>query len=146
MIYSIHVFDRAGRVLFSKGYNGARAGGDSEDDAEREKLVFGMVFSLKQICNELAPADAAGQQQQAPLECIKTGGRSLHCFETVSGIRFLMYTDTSISSMQAPLRQIFTLWVETVTRCPSFQSSQNVAETTFEAQLDAFLEKLPSFR
>lgn len=55
-VQSIHIFDRRGKTLFTKRY--AKSQGPAEDKeslAEREKLVFGMLFSLRELAGSLAP-------------------------------------------------------------------------------------------
>lgn len=54
MIYNIYIFNRRGNCLFYKEYtrpfNSLKA--DPEED---RRLVFGMLFSMKDLSNKLAP-------------------------------------------------------------------------------------------
>ena len=153
MIYSFHVFSRSGSILFSKNY-AAVASLDPEEDESRSKLTFGMLFSLKEICAQLAPIDPNGvsetsepPQKIAALECIRTGDKALHCHETLTGLRFVVYTDVTITNLQGNLCSIYNIWVETVTKSPLFISSaNNIGDTNFERKLDEYLEKLSAFR
>ena len=113
-----------------------------------------MLFSLKEICSQLAPIDPNGvsesnepPQKNANLECIKTGDRALHCYETLTGLRFVIYSDPNTTNLQVQLRAIFQVWVETVTRSPMFQGvEKNIGDTNFEVKVDEYLGKLPAFR
>lgn len=58
-VHSIHVFDRRGKTLFTKRY--AKSQGpveDAEQLAEQRKLVFGMLFSLRELVGSIAPESA----------------------------------------------------------------------------------------
>ena len=140
-------------ILFSKNY-AATPSADPEEDSSREKLVFGMLFSLKEICQQLAPIDPNGvsdtnepPQRNASLECIKTGDRALHCYETLTGLRFVIYSDPATTNLQVHLMAIFQVWVETVSRSPMFLGAEkNIGDTNFEGRVDEYLGKLSAFR
>jgi hypothetical protein len=57
-VYAMHIFDRKGKTLFTKRYakvSGAAAQTDEEQLSEQRKLVFGMLFSLREMVGSLAP-------------------------------------------------------------------------------------------
>lgn len=59
-VHSIHIFDRRGKTLFTKQY--AKSKGPQEDEeylSEQRKLVFGMLFSLREMVGSLAPESNA---------------------------------------------------------------------------------------
>ncbi len=73
-IHSIHIFDRKGATLFTKTYSRAASKqelhlqqtGSSEPGTspldEQRKLVFGMLFSLREIIGKLTPEnDSSGE-------------------------------------------------------------------------------------
>lgn len=71
-VHSLHIFDRKGKTLFSKTYSQAAAVGQqqlrqtsqgpAEEDPvdEQRKLVFGMLFSLRELVGSLAPEGEKG--------------------------------------------------------------------------------------
>ena len=102
-VHSFHIFDRKGKTLFTKRYAKAPGGKKSEEDllaekeqlSEQRKLVFGMLFSLRELSSSLSPAEGPGD-----LHMVKTGASTLYNYETVSGLRFVLYTtpDTKIAA------------------------------------------------
>ena len=111
MIYSFYIYRRDGVCLFKTTYNategdnggdnrgdngginGGINGGDTEAEDEREKLVFGMAFSLKELIGQLSPMDGNTQQQiDCPLGTVKTRSSTMHTYETLTGFRFIIYT------------------------------------------------------
>jgi len=153
-VHSFHIFDRRGKTLFTKRY----APGDQEDVdrlAEQRQLVFGMLFSLRELSNSLAPSD------KTDLQMVQTGASTLYNYETGSGLRFCLYMSpakkTSDEAAQAPLttarvrqclQHVFEhIWVLFVVRSPLYQpSNPDVSKTHFEASLDHYLKSMPFFR
>ena len=56
VLYSLHVFDRSGRCLFDREWNGPRR---DDGSGEHPRLVFGMLHSLGEVSNKLAPRGRA---------------------------------------------------------------------------------------
>jgi hypothetical protein len=73
------------------------------DDA---KLIFGTVFSLRNMVRKLGGDDDA-------FVAYRTGQYKLHFYETPTNLRFVLLTDTASMSMRNVLHQIYiNLWVE----------------------------------
>jgi hypothetical protein len=98
-VHSFHIFDRRGKTLFTKRYvpkknnNKDEDANKNDDEAEEErlseqrKLVFGMLYSLRELSSSLSPVDGPGD-----LQFMKTGASNVYNYETVSGLRFVLYT------------------------------------------------------
>ncbi|KAJ3474519.1 hypothetical protein NLG97_g9810 [Lecanicillium saksenae] len=81
----------------------------SSDDA---KLIFGTVFSLRNMARKLGGDDDA-------FISYRTGQYKLHFYETPANLRFVLLTDTASASMRNVLHQIYiNLWVEYVVKNP----------------------------
>ena len=121
------------------------------------------VTSLLIICQSIA------------LHSVKTGAGTLHCYETISGLRIAMYTnnnpiintissrggDILKTSFQTALKHIYSeIWVECVVRSPLYRPGDiqveqgdandvgrfDIRSTNFEKKLDAYLSSMPWFR
>lgn len=99
--------------IYSKSWHTADATGTgttplrtvstSSDDA---KLIFGTVFSLRNMVRKLGGDDDA-------FVSYRTAQYKLHFYETASSLRLVMLTDTATLSMRNVLHQIYiNLWVE----------------------------------
>ena len=70
------------------------------------KLIFGTVFSLRNMARRLGGDDDA-------FISYRTATYRLHFYETPASLRFVMLTDTGSMSMRNVLHQIYiNLWVE----------------------------------
>lgn len=79
------------------------AANKASDDA---KLIFGTVFSLRNMVRKLGGEDDA-------FISYRTAQYKLHYYETASNLRFVMLTDTGTLSMRNVMHQIYiNLWCE----------------------------------
>jgi trafficking protein particle complex subunit 1 len=87
----------------------AQAGGkdnSSKKAADDAKLIFGTIFSLRNMVRKLGGDDDA-------LISFRTGQYKLHYYETPTNLRFVLLTDTATMSMRNVMHQIYiNLWVE----------------------------------
>ena len=167
-VHSFHIFDRKGKTLFTKRYNGHVQSNDPDGESEQRKLVFGMLFSLREIMGTLAPMND-GFSEPTVLQSVKTGACTLHVYETMSGMRLVLYTDnftnvgnekSTSNETRESLRYIYSnIWVEFVVRSPLYRPGDllavgekatksttdngsnmfDIRSTEFEKRLDAYL-------
>jgi len=170
-VHSLHVFDRKGKTLFTKRYiqDGASSKDDETERAEQRKLVFGMLFSLREVVNSLSPSsDVNPIINDGGLHAVRTGASTLFNFETTSGLRFALYctnqnagaidyySDAHSANQQQQQQVIIRnalkfiyndLWIPFVTRSPLYSPTEpDVYSTNFEQKLDAYFAEQPWFR
>ncbi|KAF2669207.1 snare-like protein [Microthyrium microscopicum] len=159
VVYSFHIFDRHAECIYSKRWHQApgfssmksdrprsgeilAANGDApanktlsrEDDA---KLIFGVVFSLRNMASRLGGDDNS-------FLCYRTKEYKLHYYETLTRMKFVMITDTKTNNLQLILHQIWaTLYVEYVVKNPLSPAEHaggvGVANELFESALERFV-------
>jgi hypothetical protein len=56
-VHALHIFDRKGKTLFTKRYTNSKStpAQDAEQLSEQRKLIFGMLFSLRELMGSLTP-------------------------------------------------------------------------------------------
>ena len=149
-VHSFLIFDRKGKTLFAKRYTKADADAvtDEEQLEEQRKLVFGMLFSLREVVACLSP-----QKKESALHSVQTGASTIHNYETSSGLRVAVYMSSSSSpsegaSIRTALEHVYNeLWVQCVVRSPLYRPTEpNIAATNFEQKLDEFLGSQSWFR
>jgi len=159
-VHSFLIFDRKGRTLFAKRYAKADANAVLMDEAaleEQRKLVFGMLFSLREVVYLLSPISeedgSAAPESETALHSVQTGASTIHNFETNSGLRVAVYMTTPSSpvegaSIRSALEHIYTeLWVQCVIRSPLYRPTEpNIPATNFEQKLDDYLVSQAWFR
>jgi hypothetical protein len=93
-VQSFIIFDRKGKTLFTKSFaaKDSSVPVDEEMLSEQRKLVFGMLFSLREMS-----AILSGSENPGDLHLVKTGASALYNYETVSGLKFALFTTPETS-------------------------------------------------
>ncbi|RDA86720.1 hypothetical protein CP532_4195 [Ophiocordyceps camponoti-leonardi (nom. inval.)] len=159
VVYSFYIFDRHTECIYAKSWlppspsSSAPTTGSTttapstktsrqkpataSDDA---KLVFGTVFSLRNMVRKLGGEDDA-------FISYRTAQYKLHFYETPANLRLVLLTDTASSSMRNVLHQIYiNLWVEYVVKNPlspvEHKGGDGVKNELFDLGVDQFIRGL----
>lgn len=108
--------------------------------ADDAKLIFGTVFSLRNMVRKLGGDDDA-------FISYRTSQYKLHYYETPTNLRFALLTEPGALSMRNVLHQIYiNLWVEYVVKNPlspvEHKGGEGVRNEMFELGLDKFIRGL----
>ncbi|GAB0131951.1 hypothetical protein EsDP_00000403 [Epichloe bromicola] len=143
VVYSFYIFDRHTECIYAKSWLPSTRPPSSRADVARSddtKLIFGTVFSLRNMVRKLGGDDDA-------FISYRTGQYKLHYYETPANLRFVLLTDTQSPSMRNVLHQIYiNLWVEYVVKNPlapvEHKGGEGVTNELFELGLDQFIRGL----
>jgi hypothetical protein len=131
VVYSFYIFDRHTECIYAKTWqpspDASSAAGSRQSDSfpgkapggaiipsrpsptassDDAKLIFGTVFSLRNMARKLGGDDDA-------FISYRTAQYKLHYYETPANLRFVLLTDTATMSMRNVMHQIYiNLWVE----------------------------------
>lgn len=135
-VYNLHIFDRNCTCLYYREWERHKKAGISQD--EEFMLMYGMIYSIKSLISRLSIKSA-----KEGFVGYSTNQYKLHYFETPTGLKFVMNTDTSVDSMQTALWHIYSkLYVEHVVRNPLYKMGEWINSELFESQLDAYVQSL----
>ncbi|KKA28275.1 hypothetical protein TD95_001862 [Thielaviopsis punctulata] len=147
-VYSFYIFDRHTECVYNRSWaapDPLTPGSPpplpvKRSTADDAKLIFGTVFSLRNMVRKLGGDDDA-------FVSFRTGQYKLHYYETPANLRFVMLTDAQQPSMRNVLHQIFiNLWVEHVVKNPiapvEHKGGAGVKNEMFEMTLDRFIKSL----
>jgi hypothetical protein len=143
LVYNFYIFDRHGDCLFFREWNRPK-GPPAHGYVEDQKLMFGLLFSLKQFVQQLSLRESPD-----PMQMLETRRSTLHMFETATGLRFVINTSKRVRSMQSPLRNIYSsLYVKHVKKNVLHPAgvgepgAHRIVSTQFVAELDAYVKKI----
>ncbi|CRG88576.1 Transport protein particle subunit bet5 [Talaromyces islandicus] len=155
-VYSFYIFDRHAECIYKRRWlgrpastgrptsdtqnlNPAELARKADDDA---KLVFGTVFSLRNMVRKLGGEDDS-------FISYRTTQYKLHFYESPTNIKFVMLTDDKAPSMRIALQQIYVnLFVEYVVKNPlsptEHPNGLGVNNELFEESLEQFVTRVLS--
>ena len=137
-LYNFYIFSQKGKCIFYKEWS--RPLNTLSDDPEEErKLMFGMLFSLKDLASKLSPSDGAGEG----LHTVKTNSFTLHHFQSVTGVVFVLNSDNDLPDQYQALKHIYAnIFVEYVARSTLYRRTlpdEPIDSPLFAAKVEEFL-------
>eukprot|EP01041_Mallomonas_annulata_P002262 gene2262-4399_t len=143
MIFNLYIYNRKGNCLFYKEWS--RPVNTLADDPEEEKkLMFGMLFSLKELTARMSPS--VGPEG---LHTVKTNSYTLHHFQSLTGLTFVLNTDPEVSDLYQSLQYVYAqIFVECVVKNPLYRyhPDEPVNCPLFEKRLEEYIRSLASFQ
>ncbi|EGD77244.1 hypothetical protein PTSG_08336 [Salpingoeca rosetta] len=121
MIYNFYLYNRQGVCLYQKDLKR----GSKQQRSDTDKLLYGLLYSLKKFAEKISPND------KKRFRSYKTATYKLHCFETPTGLKFVMCTDLSVGNIDRDLEHIFAhIYVPHVVRNPLAELHVPMTPTT----------------
>ncbi|KAJ3060516.1 TRAPP subunit bet5 [Podochytrium sp. JEL0797] len=109
-VYSLYVFNKKCEAIFYQQWNlpstlpsSSEPAQDVDGDSETAKLVYGVVFSLRNLVTKMT----AGKPSNEGFLSYKTSTYKLHYFESLAGVKMVILTDANAHSMLETLRTIY---------------------------------------
>lgn len=147
--HNIYIFDRDGVCLYYHEWLRTKPVSEGAgNQADDQKGMFGLFFSLKTFTAAMDPKAKAGTQLGAPLRIgescsfwsFRANNYKLHFFETLSGLKFVMNTDENAGDLRELMHYVYTsIYVELVTKNPLNQLGQPFNYNGFTKALNQHL-------
>ena len=138
-LYTMHIFNRQGACLYYREWERPRGPKRAEGLAEEHKLMFGFLFSLKQLVAKMSSRRGDG------FHACSTCAYKLHCFEAASGLRFVLCTEPGAADLREVLRHVYAgIFVECITQNSLCRAPHDepISCPAFVQALESYLESL----
>ena len=154
-IYNFYLYDRDGACIFYREWQRYHNPlGDNVD--EDQKLIFGLAFSCQQLAQTLSPT----LKQKGDFQCFRTtkvpskingkaqvNGYAMHHYETLTGLRFILNTNTDAPNMRPVLKNIYAkIYVNHVVRNPLAKPGGKIEAPRFAEALENYIKSLKTFK
>ena len=139
-IFNLYIFDRNCTCLYYKEWSRKKEAGISQD--EEFKLMYGMIFSIKSFLSRLSHKSV-----KENFMGYSTSKYKLNYFETATGLKFVLNTDTSVGNLAEEMWHIYSkIYVEYVTKNPLIQPGEKITSQLFTSKLDTYIQSLPFYK
>ncbi|KAI0845589.1 Sybindin-like protein [Daldinia vernicosa] len=80
------------------------------------------------------------------LEVMETENFRLQCFNTLTGTKFLLFTDTMQTNVDITIRKIYDLYSDYVMKNPFYQLEMPIRCETFDRKLNSYIREINNSR
>lgn len=80
------------------------------------------------------------------LEVLESENFRLQCFNTLTGTKFLLFTDTMQTNVDIAMRRVYDLYSDYVMKNPFYQLEMPIRCETFDRKLNSYIREINSSR
>ncbi|XP_037042021.1 trafficking protein particle complex subunit 4 [Bradysia coprophila] len=103
-----------------------------------EKIFLAsMFYPLFAIASQLSPVP-----KSSGIEVLEADTFKLHCFQTLTGVKFMTVAETTQTGMDVFLRKIYELYADYVLKNPFYSLEMPIRCELFDANLQGLLEQI----
>jgi len=136
VVYSLMIINKAGGLVYQRDFNTSL-----NKLSINEYLVLAGTFQgVHAITKQLTPSQLGiPSSQRTGLEVLETAFFRMTCFQTVSGTKFLLFTEPQQPNVDNIMRKIYELYADYVTKNPFYQMEMPIRCEAFERHLLSYL-------
>lgn len=140
VVHCLYVYDRLGNCLYYAEWMRPRKANTAVED---QKLMYGMYYSLRAFCKGISPYPGC-----QGFSSYTTGSYKLHFYETASGFKFILMTDTTCGDLRDVLHGYYaSVLVDGIVLAPQYEAHQQLqSNSNFVQRTDQFFRSLPIFK
>ncbi|KAG5367871.1 Trafficking protein particle complex subunit 4 [Yarrowia sp. C11] len=132
-VYSLYILNKAGGLIFQRDYGTELAKLSSNDYL----VLAGTFHGVHAISAKLSPIEGS-----SGIQTMETEKYALTCFQTVTGIKFLLITDLRQQFVDSVLRRVYQLFADYVMKSPFYQLDMPIRCSLFDLHLNKYLESV----
>lgn len=162
-LYSFSIFDRHCNCIYNREYSQSDNGSiNKNNNTDISKLLFGIIYSLKNISSKLAGDSSNSNNNDESneitnktftnfLKSFSTNQFRIHYYESMTNLKFILISDNSIDNLQNILWELYSnYYVKYISLnylSPVDFKSENdkINDNLFINETDNFLKNLPIF-
>ncbi|KAI2621086.1 Sybindin-like protein [Hypoxylon sp. NC1633] len=157
-VLALIVINKAGGLIYNRTFGD----GLNQLNTNDYLVLAGTFHGVHAITARLNPIKDfmnAQQQQQAGgvaiptrpeppsgLEVLESENFRLQCFNTLTGTKFLLFTDTLQANVDVAMRRVYDLYSDYVMKNPFYQLEMPIRCETFDRKLNSYIREINSSR
>lgn len=130
-VYSMYVVNKSGGLIYNRDFVDA-----ARVDLNDSLRLASTWHSLHAIASQLSPlAGCSG------IELLEADTFNLHCFQTLTGTKFLLVVEPNASYIPVLLQRVYELYSDFVMKNPFYETEQVIKCELFDEAVDALLRR-----
>jgi len=151
VVFALIIINKAGGLIYQRDF----AEGLNKLSINDYLVLAGTFHGVHAITSRLYPLQSnyssnrnstSGDRPEPPsgLEVLETENFRLQCFQTLTGTKFLLFTEPMQPNIDAILRRIYELYADYVMKNPFYQIEMPVRCEAFDRKLGQYVRPLNS--
>ncbi|KAI1872576.1 hypothetical protein JX265_005456 [Neoarthrinium moseri] len=150
-VLALIIINKAGGLIYNRTF----AEGLNQLNTNDYLVLAGTFHGVHAITARLNPLKAhqgatpAGTRPEPPsgLEVLETENFRMQCFNTQTGIKFLLFTDTLQTGVnEGTMRRVYELYADYVMKNPFYQLEMPVRCDMFDRKLNSYIREINNSR
>ncbi|KAF2498577.1 synbindin [Lophium mytilinum] len=151
VVFALFIISKAGGLIYNREFHA----GLSKLEANDYLIVAGTFHGIHAITKQLCPAAAAPTppaittpslapspfpSRPSGLEVLETQNFRMQCFQTQTGVKFLLFTEPHQPNVDTMMRRIYELYADYVMKNPFYTVEMPIRCEKFDRGLDGFVK------
>ncbi|KAK4187991.1 putative trafficking protein particle complex subunit 4 [Podospora australis] len=151
-VFALIIINKAGGLIYHRTFH---EGGLNKISTNDYLVLAGTFHGVHAITARLNPipqqinrnsASSAGimtrPEPPSGLEVLESENFRLQCFSTLTGIKFLLFTDTTQTNVDLTMRRVYEMYTDYVMKNPFYQLEMPVRCELFERKLTSYIREV----
>ncbi|KAG0302799.1 hypothetical protein BGZ98_007215 [Dissophora globulifera] len=126
MIFSIYIINKAGGLVYNKDYSE----GLSKLTSNEYLVLAGTFHGVHAITSKISPVPGS-----SGIEMLETDTFRIHCFQTLTGTKFLLVADPQQPSIDHTMRKIYEVYSDYCVKNPFQNPEMPIRSEQFDVHL-----------
>ncbi|KAI9205955.1 Sybindin-like protein [Polychytrium aggregatum] len=132
MIHSLYIISKAGGLIYQKDFSDGLA-----TITPNEYLVLAGTFhGVHAITSRLSPVNSEG----SGIEVLEADSFRFHCFQTLTGTKFLVATDLIQANVDVVMRRIYDCYSSYAMKNPFYNPDMPIRAELFDSNIQKIIK------
>jgi hypothetical protein len=144
-VFAAIIINKAGGLVYNKTFQDGSLNKISTNDYLVLAGTFHGVHAITARLNPVkGPSTVSGNRPEPPsgLEVLETENFRMQCFNTLTGTKFLLFTDTTQTNVDVTLRKIYDLYADYVMKNPFYSLEMPIRCDIFDRKLLSYIREI----
>ncbi|SPQ19326.1 d4b6af0b-7a98-4d23-9a24-f770e5cc1b43 [Thermothielavioides terrestris] len=156
-VFALIIINKAGGLIYNRTFHEGGLNKISTNDYLVLAGTFHGVHAITARLNPLKSAAAAAKRTSTTstaggmparpeppsgLEVLESENFRMQCFTTLTGVKFLLFTDPTQANVDATMRRVYDMYTDYVMKNPFYQLEMPVRCDMFDRKLGSYIREI----
>lgn len=129
-VQSLYILNKAGGLIYQRDFKP----GLNRLNTNDYLVLAGTFHSVHALTSKISPTG-----ESSGLSVMETSKHAIYCFQTLSGIKFLLFTDIGQFQPDSIMNKVYQLFADYVMKNPFYQLDMPIRSEQFDRHLNTYL-------